>query len=242
MSKILTAKAITFDIDWAPDFMIAECMDICARAGVPASFYATHPSPLLAEIEQDRRFELGIHPNFMPHSSHGRSHREVLAYCLDLAPLSSSMRTHYLYQSGPMFSELTIGFPQIRVDASLYLPGHENLRAVDFHVYGKTIRRLPFFWQDNGFAEAPGADWRDPPVTCEGLNIFAFHPVHISLNTERVERYKKLKTERPVSSWDYSFIKDRVNSHAGAKTFLQSLVSNFPKSDFMTITEMADAS
>jgi hypothetical protein len=54
MSKILTAKAITFDIDWAPDFMIAECMDICARAGVPASFYATHPSPLLAEIEQDR--------------------------------------------------------------------------------------------------------------------------------------------------------------------------------------------
>src|SRR3984893_16112933 len=98
MSKILTAKAITFDLHWAPDSMIGEWrdMNIGARAGVPASFYATHPSSLLAEIEQDRRFELGIHPNFMPHSSHGRSHSEVLAYCLDLAPLSSSMRTHYL--------------------------------------------------------------------------------------------------------------------------------------------------
>src|SRR4051812_2735731 len=134
---MLTAKAITFDVDWAPDFMVEECINTCAKAGIPASFYATHPSPILAEIASDSRFELGIHPNFMPLSSHGSNYRDVLKYCLDLVPTATSMRTHSLYQDSRMFAELLATYSQIRVDASLFLPGHRNLHAVDFHLDGK---------------------------------------------------------------------------------------------------------
>jgi hypothetical protein len=242
MVRILTAKAITFDIDWAPDFMVEECMEICARAGVSASFYATHPSPILSDIASDPRFELGIHPNFLPGSSHGATHKDVLAYCLDLVPSATSMRTHGLYQSGAMFHELATHFPQIRVDASLFLPGHQNLRAVDFHFYGNALRRLPFCWEDDAFAETPGTDWGRAPVVGEGLSIFAFHPIHVAINTDRVMRYAKLKSATPINSCSPSVAAHYANSGTGVETYLRSLINKHPRSEFMQITEMADAS
>lgn len=240
---MLTAKAITFDIDWAPDFMIQECMDICAKAGVPASFYATHPTPILADIDSDPRFELGIHPNFLAGSSHGKTYHEVLSYCIDLAPRASSMRTHSLYQDSRMFAEVVNSFPQIKADASMFLPGHANLMAVDLHLgEGKLIRRLPFYWEDDSFAETPGSDWTKEPVRSPGLNIFAFHPVHVAINTARFSTYNLMRSKvSDLKTWTSDFASEYANKGAGARTYLQSLVSNAPK-DFLTISELAEAS
>lgn len=241
MQQVLTAKAIAFDIDWAPDHMVEDCLEICAAAGVPASFYATHPSGVLDEISQDHRFELGIHPNFLSGSSHGSTYRDVLRYCLDLAPNASSMRTHCLYQNSRMFGEIVTSFPQITVDASLFLPGHHNLQAIDFNVSGSKIRRLPFYWEDDVFAETATAPaWCEPRVT-EGLNIFAFHPVHVAVNTDRMDRYNRLKSIAPVNTWTRDFTSAHANDGAGARTFLEALVTSIPKDQFMTISGMADA-
>lgn len=240
---MLTAKAITFDIDWAPDFMIRECMDICAEGGVRASFYATHPTPILAEIDADPRFELGIHPNFLPGSSHGKTYDEVMSYCMALAPRATSMRTHSLYQDSRMFAHITHAFPQIKVDASLFLMGHPNLQRVDLHLgEGKSIHRLPFYWEDDSFAEMPQSDWAKAPVTTTGLNIFAFHPVHVALNTSRMTTYETMRAKRPsIQSWTQEFTAEYVNQAKGARTFLRDLIARVPKAEFMTITEMGHA-
>lgn len=218
-------------------------MDICAKAGVPASFYATHPTPLLAEIDNDSRFELGIHPNFLAGSSHGKDYREVLSYCLELAPRASSMRTHSLYQDSRMFAEVVNSVPQIRVDASLFLPGHANLHGVVLPLgEGKSIYRLPFYWEDDSFAETIGSDWSFLPVTTPGLNIFAFHPVHVAINTARFSTYNLMRSKvSDLSKWTKEFAAEFSNKSFGTRTFLEALIADVPKQDFMTITALADA-
>lgn len=241
---MLSAKAVTFDIDWAPDFMIRECMEICADGGIPASFYATHPTPILAEIEQDPRFELGIHPNFLPRSSHGSTYDEVMAYCMKLAPRATSMRTHSLYQDSRMFAHIAHAYPQITVDASLFLAGHPNLQRVDLHLgEGRVIHRLPFYWEDDSFAGMPQSDWTKPPVTTAGLNIFAFHPVHVAINTASMTTYEAMRSKQPnIQSWTKEFTTEYVNDSAGARSFLKGLIETVPKAEFMTITQMGNAS
>ena len=56
--------ALTFDIDWAPDFAILHCLELLENAGCKATFFATHNTTLNHEII-DRGHNLGIHPNFL---------------------------------------------------------------------------------------------------------------------------------------------------------------------------------
>ena len=46
-------RAVTFDVDWAPDPAIALCAELCRRRAIPATFFVTHDSPILAELAQD---------------------------------------------------------------------------------------------------------------------------------------------------------------------------------------------
>ena len=96
----ISQPVITIDIDWAPDFMIDYCMQILLVAQVKATWFITHKSPMLDKLRQyPDLFELGIHPNFYPNSSHGESEEAIIGYCMDLVPEARSMRTHGLCQS-----------------------------------------------------------------------------------------------------------------------------------------------
>lgn len=239
MSNLATAKAITFDIDWAPDFIVEGCLDLCVRLGIPASFYATHDSPLLADIAADPRFELGIHPNFLSNSTHGRNYREVIEHCLDFAPDAISMRTHSLYQDSRMFAHIAEHAPQIRTDASMYAPGQHSLRPFDLHFSGRSLRRLPFRWEDDIFAETPGSDWSTGPSTDPGLNIFAFHPVHIAINSGRLTLYERMRQSLKLQDWTKAFVAEHTNKGLGARTYLEDLVGSSDPAEFMTISQMA---
>ena len=55
---------LTFDIDWAPDFAVEHCVDICKDNNTSAIFFATHESKIIESLKNDNLFEIGIHPNF----------------------------------------------------------------------------------------------------------------------------------------------------------------------------------
>ena len=44
--------ALTFDIDWAPDWAIESCVELCTRYDVPATFFVTHDTPVLDQIRE----------------------------------------------------------------------------------------------------------------------------------------------------------------------------------------------
>ena len=97
MSPIL----VTLDIDWAPDWMVEDVVERLVRAGVRATLFATHDSPLLRSLEGNSEIEIGLHPNFLPGSSHGSTPEEIFATLRSWYPRATACRTHSLVQSEP---------------------------------------------------------------------------------------------------------------------------------------------
>jgi hypothetical protein len=235
--------AITFDIDWAPDWCIDMCRGICLDAGIPATFFATHPSPVVEELKADSRFEVGIHPNFLSGSSHGSTTEEVLDYCLSLVPLARSMRTHALVQSSGILGLVLTRCPNITVDVSLLLPGHAGLASTLLHLgLSRPLIRLPYYWEDDVASVDPEWSWDRGPPDSEGLRIFDFHPVHVALNSASLAGYGRLKAgmkAKPLTAADRSDFGPYVNPGLGTRDFLERAISEIGRGEFGTIQDVA---
>ena len=239
----MRAALVTFDVDWAPEWAIALCADLCARAGAKATFFATHPSPLLTELATDPRFEVGIHPNFLPRSSHGQTAEQVVRACLAFAPAARSMRTHSLVQSSPIFDTVGNQFEQIDTDMSLFLPFHVGLQPVDYFI-GDGLRRmirLPYHWEDDVAAMWPGWRWDAEPTWGEGLAAVDFHPILVALNMASLTTYQALKQRlvgRRLIDLSREDVAPLVNGGAGAATYLKRLLEGLERPS-LTATEAA---
>jgi hypothetical protein len=191
----LDVVAVTLDLDWAPDFMI----DFAARAlverGVRASWYVTHAGPAVERLrERSDLFELGIHPNYLPGSTHGQTWPEVLRHCMKLVPEALSMRSHGLYQCTSLLAEAIRSTP-IRTDLTPFAPGAAGLCPIEYFWIDRLLLRLPYFWEDDFEMVQARPSWRlenhRPPGG--GLRIFNFHPVHVYLNSPDLTRYHAYK-------------------------------------------------
>ena len=54
--------SLTFDIDWAPDFMVEEIINILETYSIKATFFATHDSKVLQKLNFSKNYEVGLHP------------------------------------------------------------------------------------------------------------------------------------------------------------------------------------
>lgn len=241
---MMRVAVVTFDVDWAPEWAIELCADLCAKAGAKATFFATHPSPFLTELATDRRFEVGIHPNFLPRSSHGQTPDEILRACLSFAPAARSMRTHSLVQSSPIFDTIGTHFEQIQTDMSLFLPFHAGLQPVDYFI-GAGLRRmirLPYHWEDDVAATWPGWDWNGEPAWGEGLAAVDFHPILVALNMATLANYHDLKQRlagRHLTDLSREEVAPLVQPGSGAATYLQRLLARLDR-PALTATEAAE--
>jgi hypothetical protein len=240
------ALAITFDVDWAPDWATQDCLDLCAKANVPATVFVTHKSPILAEMKESRLLEIGIHPNFFPNSSQGQSIGEVLAFCLEMAPNAKSMRSHSLLQSTRHFDAVAERYPQIVLDASIFAPHQTNVSLIEteFGADRRIISRLSTNWSDDYAASSPCWSWNCQPNFPEGVTILAFHPVQVALNTDRLERYDALKRSLGERSLDQATREDVAkfkNDGQGSRKFLERLFALRPQLDFLLISQTVAA-
>jgi Polysaccharide deacetylase len=241
----MNASALTFDIDWAPDWAIAICADLCAEHSVPATFFATHDSPETQRLIDCDLFEVGIHPNFLPSSSHGCSPREIMDFQMRLVPNARTMRTHSLVQSTPMFAMVADEYPQIEFDASLLLPRHPNLQPVEHHLglLGRRIIRIPYFWEDDVFAVRDDWSWHDAAPQCSGLNVFDFHPTMVALNIDSMDAYHELKAKlnhKPLTEATRQDFAPLIHDGVGDRTFLEALLTSERDRKFQTISEIGD--
>jgi hypothetical protein len=195
---------LTLDIDWAPDFMIEAALATLRRHRLPATLFITHDSPLLSALgARPGPFELGVHPNFLPGSSHGDTPRQVLACVRRLLPDARSMRTHALHQSSPLLALASAEFG-LRTDASLLLPGARHLapHAVHYDHDATPLVRVPSCFEDDEHACRPGTAWRlsELRLRTPGLKVMTFHPVLIYLNSANLRGYRALKQLGPLPS------------------------------------------
>ena len=85
------------------------------------------------------------------------------------------------------------------------------------------LTRMPHFWEDD-LHIAYKDDWNtEIYLNSPGLKIFDFHPIHLFLNTEELERYNSC---RGIFQ-DFENLKKKVNkSNYGTKDFFIDLTSN----------------
>jgi hypothetical protein len=214
---------ITFDIDWASDIVLEYTLDIIEEHDVSCTFFVTHETPLLKRLRKNPKIELGIHPNFNFLLSgdfrYGKTFDEVIDYYFNIVPDAVSCRCHSLVQSSNILEGLSN--KGIKFDLNLYLP--PEVTAHPFLHFNKKILRLPHFWEDDIHALS-GMKWNPMEfLNKPGLKVFDFHPIHVFLNMEILDRYIKAKKYNN----DYTKLKSFVNqTETGTKFFLENLIKN----------------
>jgi hypothetical protein len=217
---------LTLDIDWAPDFVIDQVAQILIEKEVKATWFVTHQSKAIERLrENNELFELGIHPNMLFGSTHGKTEDEVLTHIKNIVPDAISMRTHGLYQTTNWLVKAAKDYG-VLIDVSLFLPRAANLHPHQIKWNCSSLWRIPYFWEDDSemFEDVPIWSISDERLNVSGLKLFNFHPVHIALNTGRFEKYENLKLMRPLSSWDEEFIEEHTNKGRGFKSLFLELV------------------
>ena len=218
-----TVCCFTSDMDWAPEWAMEEMLGIFDELQVPLTPFITHHS----EVVQERygragAFQhVGLHPNFLPGSSHGTGYVEQIEFCQRLWPCAICFRSHCFFDSTQISREFfSRGF---RYDSNLCLFLHPCCTPLR-HESG--LIRFPVFWEDDvhttrGLPFEIDAIKRH--LTIPGLKIFNFHPLSLVINTPTSEhclnhRFLYNKTQDAESWRTYVF------RGAGERTFLEDLV------------------
>ena len=178
---------LTADVDWASDYCIEAFIAHAAGAGIVPTLFVTHRSAAIERAAADGLVDLGIHPNFMPGSSHGTEVEQVLDAVLALVPQPVASRSHCYCDSSTVAAGLArrgIGW-----DSNICCHLQEGLPVLQ-HWNG--VRRLPVFFEDDVHWEQGGA-WDfaryRPAFASPGLKILNFHPFMWALNVPNAAFY-----------------------------------------------------
>lgn len=190
---------LTFDIDWAHDDVLSDTIDLVERAYVAATWYVTHDTPLLARLRQNPKFELGIHPNFNflleGDGRNGKNAQDVIERLMLVVPCARSVRSHSMTQSSGLLEAFKNA--GLTHDVNHFIPNHLEFDISPWFLWNRMIR-VPYVWEDDiHIMHENCAPQREPVqlVHCYiGLKVFDFHPIHVFLNTESLDRYERTRS------------------------------------------------
>ena len=209
---------LTFDVDWAHDEIIEDCFNLVSSYAVPSTWFVTHKFSLLHALTDDKKVEIGIHPNFnnILFGETNKTSFQIIHEILSIVPDSKSIRSHSLTQNErliDLFHEF--GLSHI---SNFFIPHSSKIEAIPFYLWDDMIM-VPHFWQDNVSIKMD-LDFPVKEDSLSGFQVFNFHPIHVFLNTNNLELYEKT---RPIHSNPKELIKFRHNG-VGVRSQLINLL------------------
>jgi hypothetical protein len=213
---------LLFDMDWAPDPALEETFALLAAHQAAATFFVTNHTRLLPDMAAWPWLELGLHPAFNINGDRGPeapAPAQVMAELFSLVPGARSVRGHSLVGSTPlleMFARLGLTH-----EISTFIPMTSGMALRPWRLWNGLVR-VPFFWEDD-INCLYGNPWQVAPyLAAPGLKVFAFHPIHIYLNTWELADYQAAKA---CLSDTNKLHKLRRQAHLpGAASFLRQLL------------------
>jgi hypothetical protein len=172
----VTDVFLTADIDWAPEYAIAEVLRVVESFGMKLTAFATGSSPILAAPPD--WLEVGIHPDFTRRQ--GPWIDERMAAMLALYPQAVGMRSHRNY-FGQNIADLAHA-SGLRYDASSVLFNQPLAQA---HLDYNGMTRFSYCWEDGLHLDCKlGLDLSRTTIETPGLKLLNVHPVLIYLNSD----------------------------------------------------------
>ena len=185
---------LTFDIDWAHDDVINETIDLVEHAGVAATWFLTHDTPVKERIRANPKFELGIHPNFNflldGDFRNGRNSREVIGRIMDVVPEAKVIRSHSIAQS----SVLVERFKEAGLthESNHLIPHYSGITLEPYLLY-EGICSVPYHFEDDVCFVRNCMDSMVEVLARPGLQVYDFPPIHVFLNTDSIDRYERTR-------------------------------------------------
>lgn len=222
----------TSDIDWAPEWAIRDLLTEFKKYEIPISPFITHKSKIIDEYYDNDLMcsKVGVHPNFLPLSSHGTTTLEVINFVTNLWPKSISFRSHCFFDNSSITN--TFFNKGFKYDSNLCLFLHTYCTPL---IHESSLLRFPVFWEDDvhcikklPFDLTVIKKYIDAP----GLKVFNIHPLSFSLNMPSIEYYKKYKF---LYSYNMDFWNNKyMYKGKGIRTLIQILVDYIGTKNYPT--------
>jgi hypothetical protein len=233
--------ALSLDVDWCPDFMIDAVAEVLKIKRIHATWFVTHESDAIIRLMQEPLFEIGIHPNFLEHSTHGKDPYEILAHMKKIVPTAKTVRTHGLFQSSIHSHMMRTNFDLV-VDSSILLPKCSHIVPFETYYAEKPFIRLPFYWCEDYEWNLPKPSFKlnRGELKTPGLKIFAFHPLHIYMNSHGWLSYNQLKFRlKKYGEVTKAEADQLIYNGIGATTLFSELVEYLSKRETRTLFQIA---
>lgn len=223
------------DMDWNHDVCVRDALDIYKKYHVKLNVFATHKTEVFSDYDN---LQIGVHPNFLPGSTHGDSIPKVIDHVFDLFPEAETYRSHSYYDSQVMTEIMSKR--GIKYDANFCAYLQDNLQPLQ-HCHGSI--RFPSFFDDNIHWAHEGS-WDFEALRAHfftpGLKIINLHPYPIALNIPN-SAYYQANSDVFNDITKEQLLERRYNG-AGPRSFLiqllEEIADNYPTYHFRELYEI----
>jgi ubiquinone/menaquinone biosynthesis C-methylase UbiE len=215
---------LTSDVDWASDYAIGELLRFAGSVGIAPTVFATHPTTALQD-----RVEVGIHPNFLPGSTHGSDPSSVIDNMLAAYPRARASRSHHFVDSSDISHRM---FERgLLYDSNLCLHLQDGIVPLRM---GSGPIRFPVFWEDDVHWSMEHGDWSVERYlerfTTHGLKILNIHPFFFAANIPGQEFYEKVKHH--IKTLSAETVREVRYDGPGVRTFAEALLKELRNRGF----------
>lgn len=221
---------MSFDIDWSPEYILEDFYELLRSAALPVTLFCTHRSEMVDKLLELPGCEAGLHPNLQD----AEDEAAALAELHGAFQEAKGVRVHRLYyHSGLLALFHRAGLNYLSNDLEFLKEGLAP------HYDWSELVRLPLYWEDDVHATLlyDSFDSRSLRLEKPGLKIFNFHPVHLYLNTGRMEDYVACKGDLH----DPDRMQKRRNAGAGIRTLFEALTKAAGEHEVELLGDVADA-
>lgn len=189
---------LIFDMDWACDGVMKYFYDEIWERNLPEGYggtlNVTNYSKVLDEIRKDGYLELGIHPNFnrlLCNEDTDGNFATAIKDLMEIVPDAVSARSHSLVAGSRINQCLYEN--GIRYASNYFYQPDINMKVRSFKD-PSGITQIPFFFEDDLYlTQKTKLSIYDYLEKYDAPLIFNFHPIHLFLNSENLQRYEEAK-------------------------------------------------
>ena len=216
----------TSDIDWASESIIKYSHNVLSGDNLKLTYFITHPSPFLNDLNELKKVRLLIHPNFLPNSSHGNSFKEVIDYCLNLVPTADGFRSHRYFEVNDIMDDLEKrGF---RFVSNHCTRCETHIKPL---IHRSGLLSIPIFLEYGGYLLMdPALNFNNliPKLNSPGLKVINFHPAHMAFNTPNFDYTRSIKDSMSRDSWNNLSLSELQNlenkDQPGIRKIIQQVI------------------
>lgn len=221
----MSPLVITIDTDWACEAAIDETLNFFFKQNIPITVFLTHRSKI---IENNMHLlDVGLHPFFGEHSSHGNSVAEVVKHVMDLPHNLKAFRSHRFGSCNQINQAMLEAGMLVSSNVCTFL---ESISPFE-NRFG--LLEVPVYFEDGGYL------WRQSPLIIDQTiknslatdipKVILIHPMHFVINTPNFDYMSHIKNSCDRFDWNNmnKSILDKFRwSKRGIRDFIMELLEH----------------